>query len=151
MGFKEAVRTCLKEKYITFSGRASRSEYWYFILFYFLVSLGVGLLFFVFGGSAQFDNTSSGFSGVFAVFGIIYFLFAIGTFLPMIAVVVRRFHDVNLSGWWYLGGIIAGVIPFVGILATIAIVVVTVLKGTSGANKFGPDPLVEANSAEVFA
>jgi len=107
MTFTDSVRTCLREKYVTFSGRASRSEYWWFQLFYVLVMIGFALIFYA--------------SGLFNSLALI---------LPLISVVVRRFHDRNLSGWWYLGGIIAGMIPFLGILASIAILVLTILKGT---------------------
>lgn len=153
MGFQEAIRTCLKLKYITFSGRASRSEYWYFMLFYFLVLLGITLLFVLLGGwePLRSGDPSNLFSGTYAIAGVILGLFWIATIIPVTAVVVRRFHDVGLSGWWYLGGLIAGAIPLVGLLATIAVFVVTVLKGTAGDNKFGNDPLVEQGSAEVFA
>ena len=70
--------------------------------------------------------------------------------LPIIAVTVRRFHDRDLSGWFYLAAIVLGFVPFVGILASIAAFVITVLKGTPGENKFGRDPLGPQHSADVF-
>lgn len=78
-------------------------------------------------------------------------LFYLAVILPMIAVSVRRFHDRDLSGWWYLGGLLAGMIPYIGFLASIAMFVVTVLRGTDGENRFGPDPLKPLSSADVFA
>ncbi len=149
MGFKEAIRTCVREKYITFSGRASRSEYWYFILFYFLVSVAFIALGVLLGGTSSVETgeMSTGLILTLALGTVV----SLALFLPMIAVVVRRFHDRNLSGWWYLVSIIAGAVPFVGILASIAVFVITVLKGTDGENKFGPDPLVAQSGAEVFA
>ena len=149
MGFKEAIRTCIKEKYITFSGRASRSEYWYFMLFSFILMIAFLALALLLGGisSVQTGEMPTGLILVLVVGAVTY----LALFLPMIAVVVRRFHDRNLSGWWYLAGVVAGVVPYVGILASIAVFVITVLKGTSGDNKFGPDPLVTQSGAEVFA
>lgn len=146
MGFKEAIRTCVRDKYATFSGRASRSEYWYFFLFVILVAsvlIGVGAVF-----SAGNSGEISTLSGIF--FGAAG-LFYLGMLIPMIAAGVRRFHDRNLSGWWYLGAIVAGAIPFVGIAASIAAFVITVLKGTDGENKFGEDPLLVQNRADVFS
>lgn len=146
MGFKEAIRVCVQDKYVTFSGRASRSEYWWFMLAVFLlafVTFGLGMAFMDFdtGEPSVLSLT------IFGIGGLVY----LGLILPMISVLVRRFHDVNLSGWWYLGSIVAGFIPFVGILASIAVFVVTVLKGTDGENKFGHDPLKPQSSAEVCA
>lgn len=150
MGFSEAVRTCLFEKYVTFSGRASRSEYWYFLLFYFLVVIALMMLFLLVGGGL--GNLESGeISGLAYIPAILGGIFALGMFLPMISVGVRRFHDRNLSGWWYLGAILAGMIPVVGFLASIASFVITVLKGTPGQNKFGRDPLGADTNADVFA
>ena len=148
MGFKEAIRTCVRDKYATFSGRTSRSEYWYFFLFVILVAsvlIGVGVA----ASAGGIDRGQiSTLSGIF--FGAAG-LFYLGMLIPMIAVGVRRFHDRNLSGWWYLGAIVAGAIPFVGIAASIAAFVITVLKGTDGENKFGEDPLLVQNRADVFS
>ena len=77
-------------------------------------------------------------------------LFGLGVLLPMISVQVRRLHDRDLSGWWYLAAIVAGMIPFVGFLATIALFVMNVLKGTPGPNRFGRDPFGADTSADVF-
>ncbi|WP_323718586.1 DUF805 domain-containing protein [Paracoccus aminovorans] len=146
MGFKEAVRICMQEKYVTFSGRAPRSEYWWFILFTTLVSvvvvgLGVATLNFSTGDPSTL-------SWIF--FGLIG-LFYLAVALPMISVTVRRFHDRNLSGWWYLATIVVGAVPYLGFLASIAALIITILRGTPGDNNFGPDPLNPRNSAEVFA
>lgn len=152
MGFSEAVRTCLQLKYATFSGRASRSEYWWFFLFIMivaivLVGIGGGIM-----GASGFADLQQG--GDLPVASIIFFglagLFYLAVLLPIIAVTVRRFHDRDLSGWYYLAAIVLGFVPFVGILASIAAFVITVLKGTPGENKFGRDPLGPEHSADVF-
>lgn len=152
MTFSESIRTCLREKYVTFSGRASRSEYWWFQLFYLLIIIALVVLLAVTGGLAGFDpngNPSAAAMTSFGIIGIIFIIVMLGLILPLISVTVRRFHDYNLSGWWYLGGIVAGLIPFVGFLASIAILVITILKGTDGPNNFGPDPL-RTSDADVF-
>jgi uncharacterized membrane protein YhaH (DUF805 family) len=86
MKFQEAVETCLK-KYADFEGEATRSEYWWFALFIFIVGILLTIL-----------------AKPFAA------LFYVGTLLPSIAVGIRRLHDTNRSGWWLL----VGLVPFVG-------------------------------------
>jgi uncharacterized membrane protein YhaH (DUF805 family) len=153
MGFKDAVRTCLQDKYVTFSGRASRSEFWWFMLFLFLVLIAFVAIFLLFGGlgAMQSGNADALFSGAFAIVTIAGGLFWLATVLPTISVIVRRFHDINISGWWYLGCIVGGFIPYVGGLISLIPYVIGLIKGTAGDNKFGPDPLVEQNTADVFA
>ena len=80
MSFGEAIKVCF-EKYATFSGRARRSEYWYFYLFTFLVSLGLGCIPFL---------------------GLLSFVWWFAILIPSLAVTVRRFHDIGKSGWNYL-------------------------------------------------
>ncbi len=152
MGFSEAVRTCLKLKYATFEGRASRSEYWWFLLFVMVVALVIGgLAWLTIGpdGMMAMQNGGSIPAVTLVLFGILG-VFYLAVLLPAIAVGVRRFHDRNLSGWYYLGAIVLGMVPFVGFLASIAAFVITVLKGTEGPNKFGRDPLGPEHSADVF-
>ncbi len=147
MGFVDTVRTVLSEKYVTFQGRAARSEYWWFVLFYFLVLFVLTLLLMAVAGLNGFESGDIPTLGyvVLALMGV----FVLGTILPFIAVTVRRLHDRNMSGWWYLGFLVAGMIPFVGIIASIALFVITCLRGTPGPNKFGADPLA-AHNVEVF-
>ena len=83
MSFTEAVSVCLS-KYVTFSGRARRSEYWWFVL------LGGGVNVF----AAIVDNVAG--TSIFAIVA------GLGLFLPGLAVAIRRLHDTNRSGWWYL-------------------------------------------------
>lgn len=83
--------------------------------------------------------------------GIIAGLFALAMLLPQLSLTVRRFHDRNISGWWYLALFIANLIPYLNVVAGLAILVITVLRGTEGPNRFGPDPLRPEMRAEVFA
>lgn len=148
MTFTQSIRTCLRDKYVTFSGRASRSEYWWFNLFFWLLLIVVGAIAGGIAGAAgAFNgNDATGMAFVFIPIGLVY----LGMLLPLISVSVRRLHDRDMSGWWFLGVIVAGQIPFVGFIASIAYLVITCLKGTDGPNRFGPDPLKPAG-AEIFA
>ena len=105
------------KQYATFSGRAQRSEYWFFFLFWWLIYIGLAIVdAFVFGTP-----------------GILAGLFAIGMFLPSIAVGVRRLHDTNRSGWWLL----LNALPLFGWLV---LFIFNVQDSQSGANSFGPNP-----------
>ena len=80
MSFGEAIKVCF-QKYATFSGRARRSEYWYFYLFTFLVSLVLDCI---------------------PLLGALSFVWWLAQLIPSLAVTVRRFHDIGKSGWNYL-------------------------------------------------
>ncbi len=92
MGMIEATRTCFR-KYFTFSGRASRSEYWYFFLFCFLVSIFTGVI-----DGVVFGNASDG-----PVNGI----FSLLTLIPLLSAGWRRMHDSGRSGLYLLYPLIA--------------------------------------------
>lgn len=87
--FGEAFEVCFNE-YFTFSGRASRSEYWYFTLFVILASIAAGI--------------ADGMAGlsVGADIGLFGAIVSLVTFVPNLAVTSRRFHDAGWSFWWYL-------------------------------------------------
>lgn len=140
-------------RYAEFSGRSRRMEYWMFVLFNLIVMVvlmvvagvlgaGIGSLA---GGSP--DAMASFFTGGFGLLFLLYFL---AILIPSIAVAVRRLHDRDMSGWWYLGFIVLSLIPFVGFIASIAFIVIMALPGTDGPNRFGPDPK-DASGAEVFS
>ena len=120
MNLKNAVKTCFK-KYGTFSGRASRSEYWYFILFIY----GLILLFVLLG----FIINSPGFVQFIPLMIILY----LGVLVPTIAVAARRLHDINKSGWWQL----IAVIPYVGVIGGIILLVWCCTDGEKKDNRFG--------------
>ena len=97
MGFAEAIKTCFSKAF-TFTGRARRSEYWYWALFTFLVSIPFSILAEVVPEEGDFLLLILGVYGAWGLFQ------AIATF----AVTVRRLHDIGRSGWWYGAQIILG-------------------------------------------
>ncbi|MCV6586848.1 MAG: DUF805 domain-containing protein [Marinibacterium sp.] len=105
MGFIPAVTTCFK-KYVTFSGRASRSEYWWFFLFCLLGNLVATVLDVVlFGsvaGSVATTDTSTSASASADSNGLIGTVFGIVIFLPQLAAAWRRMHDSGRSGLFAL-------------------------------------------------
>ena len=120
MTFADAVRTCLS-KYIDIEGRARRAEYWWFVLFGILAGVATGIVdAILFGTESQFTPLSS--------------LFSLFIFLPSITAGIRRLHDRGMSGWWML-------LMLVPVIGTIILVVLFVMRGDEGPNRFGPDPL----------
>lgn len=134
-------------RYAEFSGRSRRMEYWMFQLLNIIVMCL--LLALLFGGipwEAFTDPESleaqAAQPGVLFWVGLgLLMIWALGTFIPSLAVTIRRLHDRDMSGWWYLGFIVASIIPLVNIVASIGFLVIMVLPGTPGENRFGPDPL----------
>ncbi|WP_370281651.1 DUF805 domain-containing protein [Pseudooceanicola sp.] len=116
MSFAEAVRTCFR-KYVTFSGRAPRSEYWWFALFIILGNIVAGILDGILFGTGRVDVTGTSFSAESN--GPLAALFSLATFLPALAAAWRRMHDTGRSGLYVFYPVIAMVgtfmfIAFVG-------------------------------------
>ena len=139
--------------YADFSGRASRSEYWLFqllnalVLFFALVFILVGI-----GGTATGDfERAAGSSGAFLFGAGLLVFWLLISFVPNIAVGVRRFHDHNVSGWWYFGLLVFGCIPYIGLLGNLGMLWVLVRGGTWGPNNYGPDPVNPWRSNATFA
>ncbi len=124
MGFVEAVQSCFRQ-YVGFSGRARRSEYWWFFLFTVLVSMVASVLDSIFGTMS--DTTNVGVIGTIASLALL---------LPSIAVAIRRLHDTSRSGWW----ILIGLIPIVGWI----ILIVFYCQDSHGDNEHGPSPKAAA-------
>ncbi|GAA4042161.1 DUF805 domain-containing protein [Erythrobacter jejuensis] len=142
-------------RYFDFQGRSRRMEFWMFAVLNLLVYLVIGGLTFGIGGGIDAlsgvdpDDTMALYSGMFSGVGLLFALWGLIVFIPSIAVSVRRLHDRDMSGWWYLGFIVASLIPFIGFLASLAFLVLMFLPGTEGPNRFGPDPK-NPNDASVF-
>ena len=124
--------------YVNFQGRARRSEYWGYTLFWWIflilaLVLDTFISLAVFGGDLE-----EGFLPILTI------LFALGTILPNIALWVRRFHDLDMSGWMYL----LGMIPYVGGLI---LFVFSLLDSKPGTNAYGVSPKYGGNiQADVF-
>ncbi len=84
MGFVDAVKSAFSN-YANFNGRASRSEYWWFILFYAIISTVLSML-----------------AGIASIFSILGLVFLLGIIVPLIALAARRMHDSDKSGWFQL-------------------------------------------------
>jgi uncharacterized membrane protein YhaH (DUF805 family) len=91
MTFQESIQVCFA-KYADFSGRASRSEYWWFFLFIVLVGVATSLV-------SDWVST----------------VFLLATLLPSLAAATRRLHDTERSGWWQL----VCLIPLLGVIVLI--------------------------------
>ncbi|WP_340587049.1 DUF805 domain-containing protein [Erythrobacter alti] len=145
------------KRYAEFTGRSRRMEYWMFALLNIIVYAVLAILVFgIMGAGGGFldsydpANPMTIYGGFFSGLGLLFVLWWLVVLIPGIAVNVRRLHDRDMSGWWYLGFVVASMIPLVGIIAAIAYLVLMLLPGTDGPNRFGPDPK-DASSAETFA
>lgn len=112
------------KKYAVFSGRASRSEYWYFGLFHLIVLVVLSLI-----------DAAVGTYDIQSGYGTLSGLYILFTLLPSIAVGVRRLHDIGKSGWMML----INFIPFIG---GIWFLILSVTDSAPGENKYGPNPKV---------
>ena len=111
MSFTESIKTCFL-KYIDFDGRASRPEYWWFVLFRVIVGLVTGWI------------------------PILGWIVGLALLLPSLSVQVRRLHDMNRSAWWLLV-----LVPPVTVIGVIVLLIMSIFPGTVGPNRYGPDPL----------
>ncbi|MEZ4791944.1 MAG: DUF805 domain-containing protein [Gelidibacter sp.] len=112
----------VRDNYANFQGRARREEYWMFVLFNMLIIIGIVLFSFMLAKLTDMP----------AFIGL-YFIYILGIIIPSLAVAVRRLHDTNKSGWFYL----IALIPFIG---SIWLLVLFVTEGDKGPNQYGPDP-----------
>jgi len=103
----DAISTCFS-KYVNFSGRATRAEYWWWALML-CVGAFIGEL----------------------IHPAVYLILLVGLFLPTNAVTVRRLHDIDRSAWWLL----IGGVPLIGWLV---LMIFYVKRGSPGSNSYGP-------------
>ncbi|MFK8250602.1 DUF805 domain-containing protein [Ancylobacter terrae] len=127
MNILQAVASVLGQ-YASFEGRATRSEYWWWVVFSVAVNWITGLI-----DVVMFGPFSLLVYGELRMFTPISTLVGLALIIPSLAVGARRFHDMDRSGWWLLIG-------FSGIGAVV-IFFWFMMKGTDGPNRFGPDPL----------
>lgn len=158
------------KKYAQFSGRAPRAEYWWFTLANVIVSFVVG---FLDGALGMASGTGIG------AYGLLSIVYTLALLIPGIAVTIRRLHDTDRTGWWLLAPIIpysigvammmpalldpttaatagaaslggGAIVMIIGAILALVLFVFMVLPGTSGPNRYGPDPY-GADVEQVFA
>lgn len=131
MSFQDAIRVCLQQKYADFSGRARRPEFWWFVLFCFLVSVALSI-----------------------VHQWLAWAFQLAVLVPSIAVGTRRLHDIGRSGWWQLIGAVpllcampllgmapsTGLMLAIGLLSLISLIAIVVLLAQASAPDDAPSP-----------
>jgi uncharacterized membrane protein YhaH (DUF805 family) len=126
LSFVDAVRSALS-KYATFSGRARRSEYWWFVLFNLIVSVVARLV-----DAAAFGTSTA----------YLTIIVALALLLPGLAVAVRRLHDIGKSGWW----ILLALVPIVG---AIVLIVWAAKEGEAADNAYGSSPKAQFAPTEA--
>ena len=134
MGMMEAIQLFFA-RYTDFQGRSRRSEYWWMFLAVMLFMVIGGFLVGLLGGLASGQLNPIG----YLLIGILVLAnFAI--IIPGIALMVRRFHDLDQTGWLALVFILLSFIPLLGWLASIGLIIWFAMPGTVGPNKYGADP-----------
>jgi uncharacterized membrane protein YhaH (DUF805 family) len=133
LSFSEAIKTCFL-KYAEFRGRASRPEFWWFALLYYLVIFVpiVSLIAVdsVGRGDQPWDEADMNVAGV--VFGIVIGVAVLALLIPYLAVGTRRLHDTGKPGWWWF----ITLVPF----GSIILIVFWAIEGDKGSNQYGPPP-----------
>jgi uncharacterized membrane protein YhaH (DUF805 family) len=124
MDFTDAIAAGFRN-YVNFRGRASRSEYWYWTLFVILLSIAASIIDAIFFSGIEIAPN--------AQLSPLNTLVALGVLLPGLAVSVRRLHDLDRTGWWLL--------ILLTVIGGILLLVWFCMRGTSGDNHYGVDPL----------
>lgn len=140
--FNQYYVDTLKNRYAQFSGRASRSEFWFFVLFNFIVSiilgvldttLGTGYTYEVVTNSLTTATTEAASISVSQTIGYLQTFYGLAVLIPSIALSIRRLHDTGKSGWWLL----IGLIPIIGFFVLIFFYV---QDSQPGENEYGSNP-----------
>lgn len=114
----------VRDNYVNFDGRARRQEYWMFTLIHVIIIIALAIFFGL--------SSATEIPVLIALSGIAFGGYVLGTIIPSLAVRVRRLHDTNKSGWFYL----ISFLPFGGIV----LFVFMVIEGDRGSNNYGFDP-----------
>ena len=125
-------------RYFDFAGRSCRKEFWSFFLLQWIGVLALIIWMYralvAVGLEGETGHSVTTFTSFFGPVLSLFGLFVVVMFIPSISVQVRRFHDQNLSGWLVLLNVLPGI-------GGIVVLFFMCLKGTSGSNRYGPDPL----------
>lgn len=140
MGFSEAVRVCLS-KSLTFSDRASRSEYWWFVLFVVAVSVVLAIVDIILFGTNPTTGESQALLSV---------LFQLAMLIPLLAASWRRLHDIGKPGWYILAPMIVSVVFVVGLLSGIFAFGLAENQGVSPDTLRGPAALLGMSGIVLF-
>ena len=106
-------------KYAVFSGRAARPEYWWFVLINLIIAIAINLV------AGIIFGRSSG--------QVVGDLYSLAVLLPSLGVGIRRLHDTNRTGWWYL-------LVFIPVIGWIVLIVFLAMASDPTSNKYGPNP-----------
>jgi uncharacterized membrane protein YhaH (DUF805 family) len=117
----------VKNRYVDFKGRSTRSEFWYFMLFYVII----GLILVVFD-SLLFSSGSTDAGGSWTG-GLLSTLLSLGLLLPSLGLSIRRLHDIGKTGWWVL----ISLVPLIGF---IVLLIFYVKDSQPGSNEYGSNP-----------
>lgn len=120
LSFAEAFKLAITTNYCKFEGRASRSEYWWFVL-------GSTILYFLIALVLSFNDM---------LYSIVLSLANLALFLPGLGLAIRRLHDINKSGWWIL-------LAFIPLIGSIILLVWFCKESTPAANEYGEIPNLE--------
>lgn len=117
-----------------FQGRATRKEFWkMFLICFFAELIGIGLLVF----SIPHVSVDGGFSLLLVIVGS---FLSIGAPIALLPVSVKRYHDLDMSGWWLIAALFFSLIPGFGLFVMIGLARLFMRDGAPGTLGFGPDP-----------
>lgn len=122
------------QRYAEFSGRSRRMEYWMFTLY------NIAIFAMLYAAGVAFALIKQ--PGIGAFMYLLYFAYGIAALVPYVACTIRRLHDIDKSGWWFL-------LVLVPLIGSVALLVMAALDGTKGQNQFGADPKEAAQPAAI--
>lgn len=146
-------------RFTDFTGRSCRAEYWWCALFVSVIGFSLTMLMWASGvnipaiirNPEAFDywKVVTATSATRFASGLFLF-FQLFSAIPMLALTVRRLHDLDRSAWWFLGYVILADIPYLGRMLDALVLIAMCVEGTRGPNRFGPDPNA-SSPVDVFS
>ena len=126
----EYFKNCVLKHYADFNGRASRSEFWWYILGYVVLSYAWSFIISMITGASVMAGMDGNFH--FSALQLLSYIPSLGLLLPTLAVGARRLHDIGKSGWWQLLNLIC--------CGGLVLIYFWVQEGHKGDNEYGPAP-----------